>query len=89
METKNGKRDKGKDVLEYRNEGYLPDAMLNFLAFLGWNPGGEKEIYTREELIKTFDIEQIQISRKRIQKTRLINKEHLKLLPKEEIEKIF
>ncbi|MEK9181889.1 MAG: glutamate--tRNA ligase [Patescibacteria group bacterium] len=86
---KMGKRDGAKDVLEYRNEGYLPDAMLNFLAFLGWNPGGEKEIYTREELIKTFDIEQIQISGAKMNPEKLdwINKEHLKLLPKEEIEK--
>src|SRR3989344_481333 len=51
-----GKRDGAKDVLDYKKEGYLPDAMLNFLALLGWNPGGEKEIFTKKELIEAFDI---------------------------------
>ncbi len=51
-----GKRDGAKDVLEYRAEGYLPDAMINFLALIGWNPGGEQEIFTREELLAAFDI---------------------------------
>lgn len=55
-----GKRDGAKDLLEYRAEGYLPDAMVNFLAFIGWNPGTEQEIFSRPELIETFDIAQIQ-----------------------------
>jgi glutamyl/glutaminyl-tRNA synthetase len=54
-----GKRDGAKDILEYRNEGYLPQAMVNFLAFLGWNPGGEKEIMTPSEIIEEFSIERI------------------------------
>ena len=55
-----GKRDGAKDILEYRAEGFLPDAMVNFLAFIGWNPGTDQEIFSREELIKTFDISGIQ-----------------------------
>jgi glutamyl-tRNA synthetase len=57
---KMGKRDGAKDILEYRAEGYLPEAMLNFLAFIGWNPGTEQELFTKKELIHAFDIQQIQ-----------------------------
>jgi glutamyl-tRNA synthetase len=55
-----GKRDGAKDILEYRNEGYLPEAMMNFLALTGWNPGTEQELFTTKELIETFDIKKIQ-----------------------------
>jgi glutamyl-tRNA synthetase len=55
-----GKRDGAKDVLEYRTEGYLPEAMINFLAFIGWNPGTEQELFSRDELIAAFSIEGIQ-----------------------------
>ncbi len=55
-----GKRDGAKDVLEYRTEGYLPEAMINFLAFIGWNPGTEQELFSRDELIQAFSIEGIQ-----------------------------
>ncbi|MDD5721395.1 MAG: glutamate--tRNA ligase family protein [Candidatus Pacebacteria bacterium] len=84
-----GKRDGAKDVLDYEKEGYLPDAMINYLAFLGFNPGGEKEVYTREELIKVFDLTKIQHSGAKWSDDKLnwINKEHMKLLSKEEIEK--
>lgn len=44
---------------EFLDEGYLPEALLNFLMFLGWNPGGEKEIFSLDEFIKVFDIEKI------------------------------
>lgn len=49
-----------RPTLEYRNEGYLPEAMLNFMAFLGWNPGGEKELYSIDELIAAFSLERMQ-----------------------------
>ncbi len=55
-----GKRDGAKDVLDYRNEGYLADAMVNFLAFIGWHPGTDQEVFTREELISAFSLEGIQ-----------------------------
>ena len=84
-----GKRDGAKDFLEYRNEGYLPDAMINFLAFIGWNPGGEKEILTKEEFVNLFDIKQIHISGGGFNEEKLdwINKEHIKRLSEEELEK--
>lgn len=84
-----GKRDGAKDILDYEKEGYLPETMVNYLAFLGFNPGGEKEIYTREELINVFDLQKIQHSGAQWSDDKLnwMNKEHIKLLPREEIEK--
>jgi glutamyl-tRNA synthetase len=55
-----GKRDGAKDILEYRKDGYIPDAFVNFLAFIGWNPGTAQEVFTREELIAAFDVSGIQ-----------------------------
>src|SRR5690606_17170275 len=46
-----GKRDGAKDVLDYVKEGFLPDALISFIATLGWNDGTEQEIFTRDELI--------------------------------------
>lgn len=54
------KRDGKTSVEDYKNEGYLPEALINFIAFLGWNPGTEKEIYSIEELIRDFSLEKIQ-----------------------------
>ncbi|HVI60556.1 MAG TPA: glutamate--tRNA ligase, partial [Candidatus Saccharimonadales bacterium] len=50
------KRDGAKDILGYAEAGYLPEAMLNFLATLGWNDGTEQEVFTVDELIKKFDL---------------------------------
>lgn len=43
----------------YKEDGYFADAMVNFLAFLGWNPGTEQEIFNLEELIATFDLAKV------------------------------
>ncbi len=87
-----GKRDGAKDVLEYEREGYLPGAMMNFLALLGWNPGDDKEIFTKDELINIFDISRIGHSGAQWNDDKLdwINKEYIKKLENEELEnKIF
>lgn len=55
-----GKRDGAKDVLDYKKEGYLPEAMMNYLAFVGWNPGTEQELFSKEELIGAFTLDRIQ-----------------------------
>lgn len=83
------KRDGAKDILDYEKEGYLPEAMLNFLAFLGFNPGGMKEVYTVPELIEVFDLKKIQRSGAQWNDEKLdwLNKEHIKCLPEKEIEK--
>lgn len=57
--TKLSKRHGAVSVTEYRKQGYLPEALINFLAFLGWNPGTNKEIYSFKELIKDFSINKI------------------------------
>lgn len=66
------KRDGAKSILQYRDEGYLPEAMLNFLASLGWNDGTEQEIFTREELIRNFSLERVQRSGARFDESRLL-----------------
>jgi len=43
----------------YREDGYFPEAVINFLAFLGWNPGTEQEIFNLEELIEAFDLDRV------------------------------
>ncbi|MFA6301294.1 MAG: glutamate--tRNA ligase [Candidatus Paceibacterota bacterium] len=84
-----GKRDGAKDALEYKEEGYLASAVVNFLALLGWHPSSDKEIFTVDELINVFDVKRIQKSGAQWSDDKLnwLNKEHIRLLPKEEIEK--
>lgn len=57
--SKLSKRHGATSLNEFRKKGYLKDAILNHLAFLGWNPGGEKEIFSLKELLKEFDIKKI------------------------------
>jgi glutamyl-tRNA synthetase len=49
----------GEWVAGFKEAGYLPDAFLNFLAFLGWNPGDQRELFSTEELIEAFSIDRI------------------------------
>lgn len=56
------KRDGAKDVLDYIKDGYLPDALVSFIATLGWNDGTEQEIFSRQELIKKFSLNRVQRS---------------------------
>src|SRR3989344_4124474 len=58
--AKLSKRHGDTSVSDYIQQGYLPEALINFMAFLGWNPGGEKEIYSMGELIKDFSLEKVQ-----------------------------
>ncbi|HHS50829.1 MAG TPA: glutamate--tRNA ligase [candidate division Zixibacteria bacterium] len=56
------KRHGATNVLEYKNMGYLPEALFNFLALIGWNPGDDEEILPREELVEKFSVERINTS---------------------------
>lgn len=56
---KMSKRHGATSVTEYRNMGYLPEAVVNYLALLGWTPKGEQEIFTEEELIKQFSMKRV------------------------------
>ena len=53
------KRHGATSVTEYSKQGYLPEAMMNFLALLGWSPGDDREMFTRDELIAAFSLEGI------------------------------
>lgn len=77
------KRDGAKDLLEYKTDGFLPEAMRNFLALIGWNPGGNEEIFPSNEkentLLEKFSLEKIQKSGGAFNedKLRWMNKEYL------------
>jgi glutamyl-tRNA synthetase len=67
-----GKRDGAKSAVDYRTDGILPEAMLNFLACLGWNDGTEDEIYSKADLIQKFSIDRIQHAGARYDEQKLI-----------------
>ncbi len=73
-------------ALEYRDLGYLPEAILNFMALIGWNPGGEEEVFTLAELVEKFDLHKVQKSAGVFNSDKLdwLNKEHMKRLTLEE-----
>ncbi|OHA92960.1 MAG: glutamate--tRNA ligase [Candidatus Zambryskibacteria bacterium RIFCSPHIGHO2_02_39_10] len=89
--SKLSKRKHGQSVsLDYYQKlGYLPGAIVNYLSLVGWNPGTDKEIFTIDELIKTFDITQVQKGGAIFDPVKLdwLNKEHMKRLPKNTINK--
>ena len=63
----------------FRERGYLPEAILNFVALIGWNPGTDKEIFTLDELIQEFRLDKVQKGGAifNIEKLNWINKEHI------------
>ena len=79
------KRDGAKDILDYDREGYLPEAVINFMASLGWNDGTEQEEFSVEELIEKFSLSRIQRSGARFDERRLLwlNGAHIRKLPLE------
>jgi len=58
--SKMSKRQGDVALSDYHNNGYLPEALVNFMALLGWNPGTEKEVFSLEGLVKEFSIEKVQ-----------------------------
>ena len=60
--SKLSKRHGTVSVNQYKAQGYLPEAMVNFISFIGWNPGTEKEIFSLNTLVKEFSLERIQKS---------------------------
>jgi glutamyl/glutaminyl-tRNA synthetase len=71
------------NVVDFFRSGYLPEALFNFLALLGWNPGGEQEILPKEELIKAFNLEKMTKTNCLFDRKKLIafNTEYMKMLP--------
>jgi len=72
---------------QFRLDGFLPDAMINYLALLGWNDGTDNEIFQRDELIEAFDVERVVKSPSifDMDKLKWVNSQHLKMMPIEEL----
>jgi len=66
------KRDGAKDVLDYLRDGFLVEAMVNFIASLGWNDGTEQEIFSLEELLAKFSLDRVQRSGAKFDEQRLL-----------------
>lgn len=83
--------DNGAVSLGYKESGYLPEAVINFLAFLGWNPGTEQEIFDLNELIECFSLEQVNKSGARFdpEKIKWYNQNYLQKVSHTELAKHF
>lgn len=84
--SKLSKRQGDVAVEDYLKKGYLPDALFNFLALLGWNPSDHQEVYSREELVKAFDISKVNKAGAifNMDKLKWLNAHYLKQLSVEE-----
>lgn len=85
--SKLSKRQGHVAVEDYREDGFFPEALLNFVAFLGWNPGDEREIFTLEELVEAFSLERVNKSGAifSLEKLRWFNQEYLRRYPLAEL----
>ena len=85
--SKLSKRHGAVAVSDYLKEGYLKEAIINFIAFLGWSPGDEREIFSLEELIKEFSIEKVNKSNAifNLEKLNYLNGFYIRKKPLEEI----
>ncbi|MDP4174293.1 MAG: glutamate--tRNA ligase [Bacteroidota bacterium] len=85
--SKLSKRQGDVAVEDYRAKGYLKDALVNFVALLGWNAGDDKEYYELEEMVEKFSLERVNKSGAvfNIEKLNWLNAEHLRKKPDEEL----
>ena len=81
------KRHGATSVGEYESQGYLPEAMINFLALLGWSPGGNQEVFSRQELTERFSLDGISGGNAVFNSEKLdwFNQQHIMRLPADEI----
>lgn len=88
--SKMSKRHGATSITEYQDQGYLPDALLNFLALLGWNPGDEREIFSVDQLIKEFSLSKVQKSGAifNIDKLDWLNGSYIRKMPIDELTKL-
>ena len=77
------KRDGAAFVGEYREQGYLPEALFNYLLLLGWNPGDDREVLSREEMIRLFELEKVHVTAAMFDPKKLawMNGEYIKKIP--------
>ena len=75
------------NLMLYREQGYLPEALINYLALLGWNPGTSQEIFTFDELVRQFSFDRVQHAGARFdwEKLNWINGEYIRRLDDEEL----
>jgi nondiscriminating glutamyl-tRNA synthetase len=85
--SKMSKRFSDTALMSYRERGYVPAAMINFLVLLGWHPTGDKEVFSLDELISAFDIERVQQAGAIFNEEKLdwLNREHMKATPTKEL----
>ncbi len=79
------KRDGAAFVGEFRDQGYLPEALFNYLLLLGWNPGDEREVLTKSEMIELFDLAKVHVTAAKfdMKKLQWMNGEYIKRMPKD------
>lgn len=84
--SKLSKRQGDVAVEDYLKQGYLPDALVNFVALLGWNPTGDREIYSRGELAAAFDLKKINKAGAvfNLEKCKWMNAQYLRAMPEDE-----
>ena len=84
---KYSKRLHGANVLDWRNDGYLPESLINYLALLGWTPADGREVMTRQELVEAFTVDRVGSSPSRfdLKKVQWLNGQHMRKLPVEEL----
>ena len=78
------KRDGAAFVGEFREQGYLPEALFNYLLLLGWNPGDDREVLSRDEMVKLFELEKVHVTAAMfdLKKLQWMNGEYVKRLPR-------
>lgn len=81
------KRLHGANVLDWRDDGFLPETMINYVALLGWSPGDDRELFTREELLQAFSIERLGKSPAKfdLKKLQWLNGQHIRMHPPENL----
>ncbi len=85
------KRDGAAFVGDFRTRGFLPEALFNFLALLGWSPGSDRELMTRDEMVALFDFKQVKSSPAQMdmRKFEWMNGEYIRMMPEAEFRRRF
>ena len=88
--SKLSKRHGATSCGQFKDQGYLADAMINYLALLGWNDGTDKEVYSRDELVEAFDVDRVVSSPAMFDGTKLkwLNGQHLRAMSLEKLAEV-
>ncbi|HUC01727.1 MAG TPA: glutamate--tRNA ligase [Candidatus Paceibacterota bacterium] len=85
--SKMSKRFADTSLMSYRERGYVPEAIVNFLGLMGWHPKGDKEVMSRDEMVAEFELERVQQAGAIFNEEKLdwLNREHMKAMPVAEV----